>query len=88
MRRDLISVAARIARHGRGQITLHLPQDWHRETEWVGGCSKPPAAHPPCGPDQPGPGHRIPQITSTTPAGHPAIPGTDPWTSRRNVNDR
>jgi hypothetical protein len=35
LRRDLISVAARIARHGRGQITLHLPQDWHRETEWM-----------------------------------------------------
>jgi hypothetical protein len=34
LRRDLIGVAARIARHGRGQITLHLPEDWHRETEW------------------------------------------------------
>ena len=43
---------------------------------------------PPCRPDQPRPGHRIPQITSATPAGHPAIPGTDPWTSRRNVNGR
>jgi hypothetical protein len=35
LRRDLISVAARIACHGRGQIILHLPQDWHRETEWM-----------------------------------------------------
>jgi Transposase DDE domain group 1 len=35
LRRDLISVAARIARHGRGQITLHLPEDWHRESEWM-----------------------------------------------------
>ncbi len=35
LRRDLISVAAPIARHGRGQITLHLRQDWHRETEWM-----------------------------------------------------
>ena len=35
LRRDLIDVAARIARHGRGDITLHLPEDWHRETEWM-----------------------------------------------------
>jgi DDE family transposase len=35
LRRDLIAVAARIARHGRGHITMHLPQDWHRETEWM-----------------------------------------------------
>ena len=35
LRRDLIGVAARIARRGRGEITLHLPQDWHRETEWM-----------------------------------------------------
>jgi hypothetical protein len=35
LRRDLIGVAARIARHGRGHITMHLPQGWHRETEWM-----------------------------------------------------
>ena len=35
LRRDLIGVAARIARHGRGHITLHLPEDWHREHEWT-----------------------------------------------------
>ena len=35
LRRDLIAVAARTARHGRGHITLHLPGDWHRETEWM-----------------------------------------------------
>jgi hypothetical protein len=35
LRRDLIGVAARIARHGRGQITVHLPEGWHRETEWM-----------------------------------------------------
>jgi hypothetical protein len=34
IRRDLISVAARIARHGRGRVTLHLPEGWHREHEW------------------------------------------------------
>jgi Transposase DDE domain group 1 len=35
LRRDLIEVAARVARHGRGQITLHLPEGWHREQEWM-----------------------------------------------------
>jgi hypothetical protein len=35
IRRQLITVAARIARHGRGHITMHLPQGWHREHEWM-----------------------------------------------------
>jgi len=35
LRRDLIDVAARIARRGRGQITLHLPEEWHRERDWM-----------------------------------------------------
>jgi DDE family transposase len=35
IRRDLIDVAARTARHGRGHITLHLPDGWHREHEWM-----------------------------------------------------
>ena len=35
LRRDLIHVAARIARHGRGHITVHLPAGWHREHEWM-----------------------------------------------------
>jgi len=34
IRRHLIAVAARISRHGRGHITLHLPWEWHREQEW------------------------------------------------------
>jgi Transposase DDE domain group 1 len=34
IRRDLIAVAARTARHGRGHLTLHLPAGWHREHEW------------------------------------------------------
>ena len=48
IRRDLIAVAARTARHGRGHITLHLPQDWHREHEWANlftaTCGPPAAA--------------------------------------------
>ena len=47
IRRDLIDVAARTARHGRGHLTLHLPQSWHREQEWVNlfeaTCRPPPA---------------------------------------------
>ena len=35
LRRDLIDVAARAARHGRGHLALHLPECWHRETEWL-----------------------------------------------------
>jgi hypothetical protein len=35
IRRDLIAVAARTARHGRGHITLHLPEGWHHEHEWM-----------------------------------------------------
>jgi hypothetical protein len=47
LRRDLIDVAARTARHGRGHITLHLPESWHHEQEWVNlfeaACRPPPA---------------------------------------------
>src|SRR5216684_2510715 len=28
-------VATRTARHGRGHITLHLPEGWHRDQEWM-----------------------------------------------------
>ena len=47
IRRDLIAVAARTARHGRGHLTLHLPDGWHREQEWLnllGAACGPPAA--------------------------------------------
>ena len=47
LRRDLIDVAARTARHGRGEITLHLPDGWHRQAEWrnlfEAACRPPPA---------------------------------------------
>jgi Transposase DDE domain group 1 len=35
LRRELVAVPARTARHGRGRITLHLPQGWHRAREWL-----------------------------------------------------
>ena len=48
IRRDLIAVAARTARHGRGHIVLHLPEGWHREQEWLSllasACGPPAAA--------------------------------------------
>ena len=47
IRRDLIAVAAPTARHGRGHLTLHLPEGWHHEHEWVnlfGAACGPPAA--------------------------------------------
>jgi hypothetical protein len=48
IRRDLIHVAARTARHGRGHITVHLPAGWHHEHEWLTllttACGPPTAA--------------------------------------------
>jgi hypothetical protein len=47
LRRDLIDVAARTARHGHGHITLHLPEEWHHEQEWMNlfeAATGPPAA--------------------------------------------
>src|SRR5258708_33060923 len=48
IRAGLISVAARIARHGRGHLTMHLPGGWHREQEWMSlveaACGPPPTA--------------------------------------------
>jgi hypothetical protein len=35
IRRDLIDLAARTARHSRGHLTLHLPEGWHRDQEWM-----------------------------------------------------
>jgi hypothetical protein len=48
IRRDLIAVAGRAARHGRGRLTLHLPGGWHREHAWrnlfEAACGPPAAA--------------------------------------------
>jgi hypothetical protein len=48
IRRNLIAAAARRVRHGRGHITLHLPESWHREHEWLNllaeACGPPAAA--------------------------------------------
>ena len=57
IRRDLIAVAARTARHGRGHLTLHLPEGWHRQHEWLNllGRRLRPARH--SGLTSPEPGH-------------------------------
>jgi hypothetical protein len=48
IRRDLVAVAGRTARHGRGSLTLHLPEGWHRAREWLNlweaACGPPAAA--------------------------------------------
>jgi len=48
IRRDLIAVAGRTARHPRGRLTIHLPEGWHRAHEWLNlweaACGPPTAA--------------------------------------------
>jgi hypothetical protein len=34
IRRELVTIGARTARHGRGNLTLHLPEGHHREQAW------------------------------------------------------
>jgi Transposase DDE domain group 1 len=35
IRRHLVAVAARTARHGHGHLTVHLPQGWHHAHAWM-----------------------------------------------------
>jgi hypothetical protein len=35
LRRHLIAVPARLARHGRGHVTLHLPEHWRWQRAWM-----------------------------------------------------
>jgi hypothetical protein len=48
VRRDLIAMPARTARHGRGNLTLHLPAGHHREQArqnlWTDACGPPAKA--------------------------------------------
>ncbi len=47
LRRQLIAVPARIARHGRGQVIFHLPEHWSWQQAWTNAftatCHPPPA---------------------------------------------
>jgi hypothetical protein len=98
IRRDLIAVAARTARHGRGHLTLHLPEGWHREQEWLNlwdAAYGPPAAaadqprtgqHPdgPRGHPEPRPRARNPGQAAQQASGKTPAPGT----SSRNSSCR
>ena len=48
IRRDLVTMPARTARHGRGNLILHLPAGHHREQAWLNlwteACGPPPIA--------------------------------------------
>jgi hypothetical protein len=49
LRRHLIAVPARIARHGRDHLTLHLPEHWHWRRAWMNAFDathRPPPPHP------------------------------------------
>ncbi len=48
LRTHLVNIPARLARHGRGHITLHLPTHWHAQHPWHGLFTT--AGHPPPGP--------------------------------------
>jgi hypothetical protein len=48
LRRHLIAVPARLARHGHRHLTLHLPEHWTWADAWLGafdGAHGPPAVH-------------------------------------------
>jgi hypothetical protein len=64
IRRDLIAAVGRTARHGRGHITLHLPEAGHREQEWRN-STRQPAGRLPLRPDQPRTGQHLTRRTAT-----------------------
>ncbi len=89
IRRDLIDVAARTARHGRSHLTLHLPEAWHRQAEWMSlfhaelppvsrtpaiGTVPPPTKQPP--PRPPGTRIGIPNAAEVTPHRNPECRST------------
>ncbi len=89
IRRDLIDVAARTARHGRGHLTLHLPEAWHRQAEWMSlfHAELPPfPGHPPSArcrrqrnnhhPGHPAPRIGIPNAAEVTPHRNPECRST------------
>jgi hypothetical protein len=58
VRSDLIAVAARTAWHGRGQLAMHLPEDWHRKYDWIRGRLRATASG--CGLSSPEPRSPLP----------------------------
>ena len=88
LRRDLIDVAARTARHGRAHITLHLPEGWHREQEWASLFQARPPARPPRRPDQPESGHRTQPAHAGPQASRQPVPVKNHRTSGTAVSGR
>ncbi len=87
LRRDLIDVAARIARHGRGHITVHLPEGLaprDRMDEPLRSRLRAARRRGLTSPD--------PVTASPRPQRPPGRPSQDPrhepWTSRRKVSGR
>ncbi len=86
-RADLIDVAARLARRGRSQLTLHLPQHWHHEGEWLtlfeAACGPPARAAWPAPTRSPHP-HR-PRATRHKP---PLTPSKEPGQAAETVSGK
>jgi hypothetical protein len=82
IRRDLIAVAARTARHGRGRLTLHLPEGWHRQHEWLNLLPR-PTARPPQRPDRPRTGPHPATAVTATPNPAPEVRNPDKPQNRR-----
>ena len=82
LRRDLINVAARTARHGSGEITLHLPKGWHREQDWMTLFEA--ASRPPTRPDHTQ--SRIPTAPAATRRAASQDPRSEPWASHRKAS--
>jgi len=81
IRRDLIAVAARAARHGRGHLTLHLPEARHREQEWLnllGAACRSGLTSP----------ELVCTPTAATATPNPPSPAREPRTSRRKGGQR
>jgi hypothetical protein len=68
-----------------GTSPCTCPQDWHRETGWMTLQRRLRTARR-SGLTSPDP--VTASLPSARPPGHPQIPGTHPWTSRRKVGGR
>jgi hypothetical protein len=74
IRRDLVTMPARTARHGRGNLVLHLPAGHHREQALQNLWTE-PADRPHRRPDQPEPGPHPHAARQNAPRLPPRNPG-------------
>jgi hypothetical protein len=77
-----------IGRHGRGHLTVHLPEGWYREHVWMNlftATCGPPQERP----DQPGTGRRTrTAVTACHPATRPGTTDKPPDSGRRYRHSR